>query len=202
MKLLHIDSSILGEGSVSRQLTAKLVSAARSRHRDVQLTYRDLVAQPVGHLTGAHLAVAQGARPESSALQDDVNAGLTDLETFIAADVVVVGAPMYNHGISSQLKAWIDRIVVAGKTFRYTEKGPQGLAGGKQVFIVSSRGGFYGQGTPTAFLDHQETYLKTVFGLVGITDIQFIRAEGLATGDDNRAKALESAHGAIDAAFA
>ena len=202
MKLLHIDSSILGEGSVSRQLTAKLVSAARSKHRDVQVTYRDLVAQPVGHLTGAHLAVAQGAKSESSALQEDVIAGLNDLETFIAADVVVVGAPMYNHGISSQLKAWIDRIVVAGKTFRYTEKGPQGLAGGKQVFIVSSRGGFYGQGTPTAILDHQETYLKTVFGLVGINDIQFVRAEGLATGDDNRSKALESANGAINAAFA
>ncbi len=202
MKLLHIDSSILGEGSVSRQLTAKLVSAARSRHRDVQVTYRDLVAQPVGHLTGAHLAAAQGAKAESSALQEDVGVGLNDLETFIAADVVVVGAPMYNHGIPSQLKAWIDRVAVAGKTFRYTEKGPQGLVGGKKVFIASSRGGFYAQGTPTAFLDHQETYLKGVFSLLGITDVEFIRAEGLATGDDNRAKALETADGAISAAFA
>ena len=202
MKLLHIDSSILGEGSVSRQLTAKLVSAARSRHRDVQVTYRDLVAQPVGHLTGAHLAVAQGAKAESPALQQDVSVGLNDLETFLAADVVVVGAPMYNHGISSQLKAWIDRIVVAGKTFRYTEKGPEGLAGGKKVLIASSRGGFYGQGTPAAFLDHQEPYLKGVFALLGITDIQFVRAEGLATGDDNRAKAIASADGEITAAFA
>ena len=202
MKLLHIDSSILGEGSVSRQLTTKLVAAARSKHHDVQVTYRDLIAQPVGHLTSAHLAVAQGATPESSALQQDVSAGLNDLETFIAADTVVVGAPMYNFGISSQLKAWIDRIAVAGKTFRYTEKGPEGLAGGKKVLIVSSRGGFYSEGTPTAFLDHQETYLKNVFSFLGITDIQFIRAEGLATGDDNRAKALASANGAITAAFA
>ncbi len=202
MKLLHIDSSILGEGSVSRQLTAKLVSAARSRHRDVQVTYRDLVAQPVGHLTGAHLAVAQGAKAESAALQQDVGAGLSDLETFIAADVVVVGAPMYNFAISSQLKAWIDRIAVAGKTFRYTEKGPEGLAGGKTVFIVSSRGGFYGQGTPAAFLDHQETYLKGLFNFLGVTDVQFIRAEGLAAGDDNRTKAIQSANGAVDAAFA
>jgi FMN-dependent NADH-azoreductase len=202
MKLLHIDSSILGEGSVSRQLTAKLVSAARARHRDLQVTYRDLVAQPVGHLTGAHLAVAQGAKAESSALQQDVSAGLNDLEAFLAAEVVVVGAPMYNFGISSQLKAWIDRIAVAGKTFRYTEKGPEGLAGGKKVLIASSRGGFYGQGTPSAFFDHQETYLKGVFTFLGVTDIRFIRAEGLATGDDNRAKAIEGANGAVTTAFA
>lgn len=201
MKLLHIDSSILNEGSVSRQLTAKLVAAAQSKNRDVQVTYRDLIAQPVGHLTSAHLAVAQGAKAESSALQQDVSAGLNDLEAFLAADTVVVGAPMYNFGISSQLKAWIDRIAVAGKTFRYTEKGPEGLAGGKKVLIVSSRGGFYSQGTPTAFLDHQETYLKNVFSFLGITDVQFIRAEGLATGDDNRAKALKSANDEVAAAF-
>lgn len=202
MKLLHIDSSILGEGSVSRQLTAKLVSAARAKHRDLQVIYRDLVAQPVGHLTGAHLATAQGATPESTALQQDVDAGQKDLETFLTADVLVVGAPMYNFGISSQLKAWIDRIAVAGKTFRYTEKGPEGLAGGKKVLIASSRGGFYGSDTQVAFLDHQETYLKGLFGFLGITDILFIRAEGLAAGNDLRAKALASAHGEIAAAFA
>jgi FMN-dependent NADH-azoreductase len=202
MKLLHIDSSILGEGSVSRQLTAKLVAAARARHLDAQVTYRDLVAVPVGHLTSAHLAAGQGVKPESSALQQDVHIGLQDLETFLAADVVVLGAPMYNFGISSQLKAWIDRIAVAGKTFRYTEKGPEGLAGGKKVLIASSRGGFYGSNTPAALFDHQESYLKSVFGFLGITDIQFIRAEGLATGDESRAKALEGAHGEIAAAFA
>jgi FMN-dependent NADH-azoreductase len=109
---------------------------------------------------------------------------------------------MYNFGVSSQLKAWIDRIAVAGKTFRYTEKGPEGLAGGKRVLIVSSRGGFYSQGTPTAFLDHQETYLKNVFSFLGITDVQFVRAEGLATGDDNRAKALQSANDEVSVAFA
>lgn len=202
MKLLHIDSSILGEGSVSRQLTAKLVSAARARHGAVQLTYRDLVAQPVGHLTGAHLAAAQGAKPESFTLQQDVQAGQSDLDTFLAADVIVVGAPMYNFGIPSQLKTWIDRIAVAGKTFRYTDKGPEGLAGGKKLFVVSSRGGFYGDNTPAAFLDHQESYLRGLFGFLGITDIRFIRAEGLAAGDDHRTKALANAHVEIAAAFA
>ena len=202
MKLLHIDSSILGEGSVSRQLTARLVSAARAMHGGAQVTYRDLVAQPVGHLTGAHLAAAQGAKPESPTLQQDVEAGQSDLDAFLAADVIVVGAPMYNFGIPSQLKAWIDRIAVAGKTFRYTDKGPEGLAGGKKVFVVSSRGGFYGNETPAAFLDHQETYLRGLFGFLGITDIHFIRAEGLAAGDEYRTKALENAHGEIAAAFA
>ncbi|HEY3634951.1 MAG TPA: FMN-dependent NADH-azoreductase [Caldimonas sp.] len=202
MKLLHIDSSILGEGSVSRQLTAKLVSAARAKHGGVQVTYRDLVAQPVGHLTGAHLAAAHGVKPESPTLQQDVQAGQSDLDTFLAADVIVVGAPMYNFGIPSQLKAWIDRIAVAGKTFRYTDKGPEGLAGGKKVFVVSSRGGFYGSETPAAMLDHQETYLRGLFGFLGVTDIQFIRAEGLAVGDDHRTKALNNAHDEIAAAFA
>ena len=202
MKLLHIDSSILGEGSVSRQLTARLVAAARARHDDVQVTYRDLAAQPVGHLTGAHLAAAQGARLDSPALKQDVEAGQSDLKAFLAADVIVVGAPMYNFSIPSQLKAWIDRIAVAGKTFRYTDKGPEGLAGGKKVFVVSSRGGYYGNGTPAAFLDHQETYLRGLFGFLGITDITFIRAEGLAVGDDQRLKALKNAHVEITAAFA
>jgi FMN-dependent NADH-azoreductase len=202
MKLLHIDSSILGEGSVSRQLTAKLVAAARAKHGSVQVTYRDLVAQPVGHLTGAHLAAAQGATVDSAALQQDVKTGQSDLETFLAADVIVVGAPMYNFGVPSQLKAWIDRIAVAGKTFRYTEKGPVGLAGGKKLFIVSSRGGFYGSGTPAAFLDHQENYLRGVFGFLGITDITFIRAEGVAVSDAQRSKALQSADVEIAAAFA
>ena len=202
MKLLHIDSSILGEGSVTRQLTAKLVAAARTRHDGVHVTYRDLVAQPVGHLTGAHLAAAQGATVGSAALQQDVKTGQSDLETFLAADVIVVGAPMYNFAVPSQLKAWIDRIAVAGRTFRYTEKGPEGLAGGKKLFIVSSRGGFYGSETPAAFLDHQETYLRGVFGFLGITDISFIRAEGVAVSDAQRGKALQSAQAEIAAAFA
>src|SRR4030095_10048120 len=202
MKLLHIASSTLGEGSVSRQLTAKLVSAARANDGGVQVTYRDLVAQPVDHLTGAHLAAAQGAKLESAAIELDMQTGQSDLDAFLAADVIVVGAPMYNFGIPSQLKAWIDRIAVAGKTFRYTEKGPEGLATGKKVFIVSSRGGFYGSGTPAAFLDHQETYLRGLFGLLRVADIHFIRAEGLSTGDEQRSNALAKAHVEIAAAFA
>ncbi|GAB3363458.1 FMN-dependent NADH-azoreductase [Lysobacter rhizosphaerae] len=202
MKLLHIDSSILSEHSVSRQLTAKLVDAAREKHPDAHVVYRDLVGQPVHHLAGTHLAAAQGVNPESSELQKDVDTGTGDLETFLEADVVVIGAPMYNFSIPSQLKAWIDRIAVAGKTFRYTENGPEGLAGGKRVLVASTRGGVYASDTPMAAMDHQETYLKSVFGFLGVTDLQFVRAEGLAMGDESRTQALQGANAEIAAAFA
>ena len=193
MKLLHIDSSILGDNSVSRVLSAEIVAAEQRRHPGLEVVYRDLGADPVGHLTGAHLAAAQGAVPESAAVRDDFASGQAALEEFLAADIVVVGAPMYNFGISSQLKAWIDRLAIAGKTFRYTEKGPEGLAGGKTVIVASSRGGFYGPESATAFLDHQETYLRGVFGFFGIDDVAFIRAEGIALGPDQREKAIASA---------
>jgi FMN-dependent NADH-azoreductase len=198
MKLLHIDSSILGAGSVSRTLTSAIVAAQRAQRRGVEVSYRDLVAQPLGHLSGAHLAAGQGAVPEEAALAADVADGLAALDAFLAADIVVVGAPMYNFSISTQLKAWIDRLAVAGRTFRYTSMGVEGLAGGKTVIIASSRGGFYGEGSPTAFLDHQETYLKGVFNFFGITDIRFIRAEGVALGDEQRGRAVEGAQAEID----
>jgi FMN-dependent NADH-azoreductase len=193
MKLLHIDSSILGAGSVSRTLSAAIVAGQRAQHPGLQVSYRDLAAQPVGHLSGAHLAAGQGATPEDAALAADFADGVAVLDAFLAADIVVVGAPMYNFSIPTQLKAWIDRLAIAGRTFRYSEKGVEGLAGGKTVIIASSRGGVYGEGTPMAAFDHQETYLKGVFGFFGITDIRFIRAEGVAMGDDQRAKSLEGA---------
>jgi FMN-dependent NADH-azoreductase len=197
MKLLHVDSSILAANSVSRILSAGIVAAEQASHPGLEITYRDLGAAPVGHLSGAHLAAFQGAAPEEAGLQQDLASGFAALEEFLAADIVVVGAPMYNFGIPSQLKAWIDRLAVAGKTFRYTEKGPEGLAGGKKVIIASARGGFYGAETPAAFLDHQENYLRGVFGFFGVTDVTFIRAEGIAMGAEAKNKALELAQGEI-----
>ena len=111
----------------------------------------------------------------------------------MAADIVVVGAPMYNLGVPSQLKSWIDRISVAGKTFRYSEQGPVGLAGGKKVIIASSRGGIYSAGSPAAIFEHQESYLKAVFSFLGVSDITFIRAEGVAMGPDARNGAVAAA---------
>ena len=198
MKLLHIDSSILGAGSVSRTLSAAIVAAQQAQNPGLQVSYRDLAAQPVGHLSGAHLAAGQGAAPEDAALAADVADGAAVLDAFLAADIVVVGAPMYNFSIPTQLKAWIDRLAIAGRTFRYSEMGVEGLAGGKTVIIASSRGGFYGEGTPIAFLDHQETYLKGVFSFFGITDIRFIRAEGVAMGDEQRTKSVEGAQAQIE----
>jgi len=176
MKLLHIDSSITGSNSVSRLLTADLVNAERTLHPDLEVIYRDLAAEPLQHLSGAHLAAASGATPEDGV---DLTASAAVLEEFLAADIIVIGAPMYNFSIPSQLKAWLDRLAAPGKTFRYTEKGPEGLAGGKKVLIASSRGGSYAD-TPLAFLDHQEAYLSAVLGFFGITDITFIRAENVA----------------------
>ena len=192
MKLLHVDSSILGQGSVSRDLSADVVVAIRGRHPGLAVTRLDLAATPIGHLTAAHLAAAQGA-PVDDVLKSDIAMGQVALEEFLAADIVVIGAPMYNLGVPSQLKAWIDRISIAGKTFRYGEQGPIGLCGGKKLVIASSRGGVYSEGSPAAAYDHQEAYLKVAFGFLGITDIAFIRAEGVAMGPEARNVALASA---------
>ena len=197
MKLLHVDSSILGQGSVSRTVSAEIAAALRASHPGLDVTYRDLATDPIGHLTGMHLAALQGVPVVDPAIERDVRAGKAALEEFLAADIVVIGAPMYNFTIPSQLKAWIDRLAVAGKTFRYTQKGPEGLAGGKKVIIASSRGGFFGPGTATAGFDHQETYLRALFGFLGVTDLSFVRAEGVALGPDARAQAIAAARGEV-----
>jgi FMN-dependent NADH-azoreductase len=195
MKLLHVDSSILGQGSVSRILSAEIVEAQRAAHPGLEVTYLDLAATHLGHLTATHMGAVDAA---ADGVKADILAGYAALEAFLAADIVVVGAPMYNFGIPSQLKAWIDRLAIAGKTFRYGEDGhPVGLAGDKAMIVASSRGGFYGDGTPSAFLDHQESYLRGIFGLFGVTDITFIRAEGVAVGPEHRARGIESARGEI-----
>lgn len=193
MKLLHIDSSVLGDNSVSRRLSAAVVAGLRRKHPGLEVTYRDLAAEPVAHFSGALLA-AFGATPDSwsAEQQKDVAHGGAALEEFLAADIVVIGAPMYNFTVSTQLKAWIDRLAVVGKTFRYTEKGAEGLAGGKKAIIVSTRGGIYSTG-PAAAADHQEPYLRTMLGFFGITDVEVIRAEGLALGAEQKQQAIDAA---------
>nr|MBA2590375.1 NAD(P)H-dependent oxidoreductase [Alphaproteobacteria bacterium] len=163
MKLLHLDSSILSGNSASRQITAAIVGQFADTTPGLEVTYRDLSAQPLSHLSGELFAARQGAVPETAEMQKDVAASQAVLDEFLAADTVVIGAPMYNFGISTQLKAWIDRIAVAGKTFRYGANGPEGLAGGKHVIIAISRGGLYSAGSPAAGLEHAESYLRAVF---------------------------------------
>jgi FMN-dependent NADH-azoreductase len=199
MTLLHIDASILGANSASRQLSQAAVDRLRAADPALKIVYRDLAAEPLSHLSGEHLAANQGAVPESPSVQKEVAANQAALEEFLAADTVVIGAPMYNFTIPSQLKAWIDRIVVAGKTFRYSAAGPEGLAGNKRVIIAISRGGFYGAGSPAAALEHLETYLRGIFGFIGVTDPEIIVAEGLLVGPEQREKAMQ---GALQAATA
>ncbi|MDP1583470.1 MAG: NAD(P)H-dependent oxidoreductase [Bradyrhizobium sp.] len=192
MKLLHIDSSVLGPHSVSRQVSAAIVDRLRQATPGLEVTYRDLTTMPLAHLTGSHLAASQGAVPEA-ALLEDLTAGQAVLEEFLAADIVVLGAPMYNFTIPSQLKAWIDRVLVAGKTFKYSADGAEGLAGNKRVIIAISRGGFYGAGTPAAVGEHLETYLRWVFGFIGVQNPEFISADGIQVGPEHREKALAGA---------
>jgi FMN-dependent NADH-azoreductase len=192
MKLLHIDSSVLGPHSVSRQVSAAIVDRLRQATPSLEVVYRDLTQTPLAHLSGSHLAAAQGA-PAPAELGPDLAASAAVLNEFLDADIVVLGAPMYNFTLPSQLKAWIDRVLVAGKTFKYGANGPQGLAGNKRVIVAISRGGYYGPGTPAASLEHLESYLRGVLAFMGITSPEFIVADGIQVGPDHREKALASA---------
>jgi len=197
MKLLHLDSSILGQNSVSRQLTAAVVDAVRQKHAAVSVSYRDLAAQPIAHLSGEIIGANFTAEADWTDTQRQESALSNALiEEFLASDVLVIGAPMYNFSIPSQLKSWVDRVAAAGRTFKYGANGPEGLAGGKKVVIVSSRGGVYSteQGQ---LMDFQEDYLRTVLGFLGITDVAFIRAEAVNMGEDKRATAIHAAKDAI-----
>jgi FMN-dependent NADH-azoreductase len=196
MKLLHIDASILANNSVSRQISSEIVARLRALTPGIEVTYRDLAAAPLSHLSADHLAAAHGAVPESPVLQKDISDSLAVLEEFLAADVIVVGAPMYNFTVPTQLKSWIDRILVAGKTFKYSAGVLEGLAGGKRVVLAISRGGFYGPGTPGAAHEHSEAYLRDVFAFIGI-DAEVIAAEGVQMGPEIREEALLGATAAV-----
>ena len=176
MTVLHIDSSINGENSASRVISSAIVDKLKQSNWGEKIIYRDLVANPIPHLTL------------------DAFAANLDLEEFLAADTIVIGAPMYNFTLPTQLKAWIDRIVVAGATFRYTEDGPEGLAKGKRVIVALTRGGIYSQGSPASALEHLETYLRGVFNFIGI-EPEFVAADGLAIGPEQRETAIGLAIG-------
>jgi FMN-dependent NADH-azoreductase len=202
MKLLHIDSSISGDASVSRQLSAAILTALTRAIPGLIVVRRDLDADPIPHLDSRSLAAVRPDIAADTATGAADEKGAAALEEFLDADIVVIGAPMYNFTIPSQLKAWLDRILVAGKTFSYSEAGAKGLAGGKKVIIASSRGGLYAPGTPYAANDFQETYLRAVLGFIGIEDMTFIRAEGLALGPEQRDGAMRAALAAVPSVVA
>jgi FMN-dependent NADH-azoreductase len=193
MQVLHLDSSALGAASVSRQLTSEIVARQRALHPDIKVTYRDLAADPALHLTGAHMAARMGATSDDATLNDDLVKGNAYMDELFAADVLVIGAPMYNLSIPTPLKAWIDRVAVAGKTFRYTATGPEGLLKGKKAFIASARSGVYSAGSPAAALEHQETYLIGLLAFLGVTDVKVVRAEGMAFGPEAKEAAIAHA---------
>jgi FMN-dependent NADH-azoreductase len=174
--ILHIDASINGENSASRVISRSIVDQLKGALWGEEVVYRDLAKEPLPHLTLAAFADS------------------TVLDEFIAADTVVIGAPMYNFTLPTQLKAWIDRIVIAGKTFRYTETGPEGLAKGKRVIIALARGGIYSEGSPASALEHLETYLRDVFNFIGI-EPEFVVAEGLNLSPEQREEAIRYALG-------
>lgn len=193
-QILHIDSSILQESSVTRLLSAETVRQLREKFPRAVTRYRDVVQDEIPHLTG-EIAAGFRALPVS-VNSDDVATQhrLSDhlVEEFLASDVIVIGAPMYNFSVSSQLKSWLDRLAQAGKTFRYTDKGPLGLSGGRTVVIASARGGFYNS-EPFSSMDFQERYLLSYFRFLGITDVHFIRAEGASKGEEVRDHEIKNA---------
>ncbi|QEI04690.1 FMN-dependent NADH-azoreductase [Pigmentiphaga aceris] len=193
--LLQLDSSPLGANSASRALTAAIAQTLKTTGQVDNVVYRDLSVDPISHLDGALLSAmrpAEGATtPES--VKGELALNDTLIDELFAADVIVIGAPMYNFSIPTQLKAWIDRVAQAGRTFRYTATGPEGLVTGKRAIIASSRGGVYAGSQMETALDHQEAYLKGVLGFIGITDVKVIRAEGLGMGPEARQKAMDAA---------
>ena len=190
MQLLHLDTSILGEHSASRALSAAIVARWQRDVPGLEVIHRDLAGlHALPHLDAASLAKADPAEAARSARA---------LADFLAADVVVIGAPMYNFGIPSQLKAWIDRIAVAGKTFRYTANGPEGLAGGKRVIVAATYGGMHVDNAGTNFV---EPYLRQLFAFMGIRDVEFVSAQGLSVSPEARSDAMSAAHARIEAAL-
>ena len=176
MTIVHIDSSITGDNSASRAISRSIVDRLLAHDRDAKVVTRDLVAEPLPHLTLA------------SFNDQEV------IDEFLDADTIVIGAPMYNFTLSTQLKAWIDRIMVAGKTFRYTAEGPEGLAGGRRVIIAMARGGIYDAGSPASSLEHLESYLRGVFNFMGI-EPEFVAADGLNISPEQRETSIRVAVG-------
>jgi FMN-dependent NADH-azoreductase len=174
--ILHLDASINGENSASRAISKSIVEQLQSTQWGEKVVYRDLAANPLPHLTL------------------DAFADSSVLDEFFAADTIVIGAPMYNFTLPTQLKAWIDRIVIAGQTFRYTENGPEGLAKGKRVIIALARGGFYNEASPAAGLEYLERYLTSVFNFIGI-EPEFVAADGLAVSPEQREQSIKQALG-------
>jgi FMN-dependent NADH-azoreductase len=191
MQILRIDSATTGENSVTRELTDAIADHFRAKYPDATWVVRDFATDPLPHLDVAKTgAIRQPQETHDEAMKAAFPGERAVLDEFLASDIVILGVPMYNFTVPSSIKAWLDRLGVPGVTFGYTEKGPEGFAGGRRVIVASSRGGAYEMGGPG---EHQETYLKTIFGFIGIDDVEFIRAEKIGFGPEAREAALAAA---------
>lgn len=193
--LLQLNTSIFSSGGQSSRLAGQFVTAWRERNPRAEVVVRDLAHDPVPHLDAARfqafLADADARTPEQQAAIEYSDALIDELRR---ADVVVIGLPMYNFGVPSTLKAYFDHVARAGETFRYTETGPKGLLTGKKAYVFATRGGRYA-GTP---LDLETNYMRQFLGFVGIDDVDFVYAEGLALDPASRNSALTEARGSIE----
>ncbi|AVF34458.1 FMN-dependent NADH-azoreductase [Rahnella sikkimica] len=191
MKILHLDSSPFTTGSVTRELSAMIVAELCARHPGAVVTYRDLGVTPPPHLSAAAMSLLHNAQDEviTPQLQTELDGIYQSIEELTACDVLVIGAPMYNHSIPSNLKAWLDQVCQKGLTFRYTPQGVIGLIPGKTAFVASSRGGVYT--TEEGKLhDFQEPYLASILELMGVVNCHIIRAEGVSRQTIGREKGL------------
>ncbi len=201
MHLLHIDSSILADGSASRRLSREVTDKFVAATPGALVTYRDLAAEPLPHLSGAAFAATRApvVAPDP-VLAADLAQGRAALSEFLAADTVVIGVAFYNFAIPSQLKAWLDRIIIAGTTFRHNaDGGVEGLAGDKRVVLAVARGNFYGMGSPHQAFEHAVSHLRTAFGFIGVTRLDVVVAEGMGAGPEPRAAGIAQAEAQIAA---
>ncbi|XLZ72624.1 FMN-dependent NADH-azoreductase [Massilia sp. SR12] len=196
--VLYINSSVRNAGSLSRQLSAEFIAKWKAANPADSVVERDLASNPVPHLTeqmmGAFFTPAEQRNAEQAHV---VKVSDTLVDELIAADVVVIGAPMYNFSVPSSLKAWIDHVARAGRTFQYGANGPEGLLKGKKVYVFTASGGVYSEGAAIAY-DHLTTFLRTVLGFLGLSDVQFIRAEGVAMGEQAVADTVAKGRKSID----
>ena len=194
--VLIVDSAATGDLSVSRKLTAEFAEQVQRRHPGARLVRRDVGRETIPHLTEATVSAIRGL-PNTPA--GEVTRGLSDqlIAELMAADVIVIGAPMYNFGMASTLKTWFDHVLRAGTTFRYTAAGPEGLVKGKRAIVIETRAGLYSEG-PAAAMDHQEPHIRTLLGFMGITDVSYVRAEKLAFGPEAASQAVAEAIARLD----
>ncbi len=197
INILIIDSAATGPASVSHSLTDGVAETLRRLHPKASIVRRDIGAEPIPHLDSATTAAIRGAEPATEAARQAVALSDRLVAELKAADLIVIGAPMYNFGMPSTLKAWFDHVLRAGITFRYSEAGPEGLVKGKKAIVIETRGGLYSEG-PGVASDSQEPHLRTMLGFMGVDDITFVRAEKLGFGPEAVAEAVAAATAELD----